>query len=276
MTPLPRVVRRARRAAGRLRGRPGPAGWLVHHADRWRARRQPVGDTVIERTLAAFAACYPTATVVVVGANDGIKRDPLRPHLLTRDWTSYLLEPVPDVHSALCRNTRWIRGATPVQVAIADREGHLPFHTVRAPRSGESTWPWYDALGSFDREVVASHHDLIPDIEDRIVTTTVRATTFPRFLAEYGIDDLDLLLVDTEGHDLDVLVQVDLDALAPAVVVYEHHHLDDRRRREAEQLLQASGYRTVSEGLDTMAVRTSDDRPAHPTVVAACGGPRAH
>ncbi len=261
---------RIRRWARRMRGQAGPSGWIVHRLDQRRARRRPTGASRIEDAIEAFAASYPEATVVVVGANDGIKRDPLRPHLLTRDWTSYLLEPVPHVYEALCRNTRWIPGAIPVNVAIADRDGELPFYTVRPPGPGETVWPWYDALGSFDREVVLSHHELIPDIEQRLVTTTVPAVTFDRFVAEHGIDHLDLLLIDTEGHDFEVLSQVDLDALAPAMVVYEHHHLRPDVRRRAEDLLHRAGYRTLAEGLDTMAVRMGEDRPARPGLVRAC------
>lgn len=261
---------RARRMARRLRGRAGPSGWVIHRLDQRRARRRTTGASRIEEAIQAFAASYPRATVVVVGANDGIKRDPLRPHLLTRDWTCYLLEPVPHVYEALRRNTRWIAGAVPVNVAIADRDGELPFYTVRPPGPGETVWPWYDALGSFDRDVVLSHHELIPDIEQRLVTTTVRAVTFDRFVEEHGIDDLDLLLIDTEGHDFHVLSQVDLDTLAPALVVYEHHHLAPDVRRRAEELLRRAGYRTLAEGLDTMAVRTGPDRPARAELVRAC------
>ena len=243
-----------RRVARRLRSVPGPLGALVHRLDVYRAKRYRPGGGIVERTVEAFASEHPEATVLVIGAHDGAQRDPLRPYLLTRNWRAYLLEPVPDVYRKLVSNTRRLSGVTALNVAISVSDGSLPFYTVRPPGPGEDLWPWYDALGSFDRSVIASHTEFIPDIEDRITETQVQAMRGETFLRRHQIDHVDLLQVDTEGHDLEVLRQLDLAELKPAVVVYEHWHLDEPDREAAVALLAEAGYEARAEGLDTVCV----------------------
>jgi FkbM family methyltransferase len=210
---------------------------------------------LIHAVTAAFASDHPRAVVIEVGAHDGIQRDPLRRHVLTCDWTTYLLEPVPAVFEKLQRNVRFVDGAHPVNVAIAGQDRPLPFFQVRPPEPGEEVWPWYDALGSFDREVVLSHVEQIPDIAERIVSVDVPALTARTFLADHAIDRVDLLQIDTEGYDLVVLEQFDIASLQPFLVIYEHWHLDDDQRGAAERLLASAGYELRSEGLDTIAMR---------------------
>jgi FkbM family methyltransferase len=218
---------------------------------------------VVHGVTAAFAADHPDALVVEVGAHDGIQRDPLRRHVLTSSWTTYLLEPVPTVFERLRRNVRFIPGAHPVNVAIAEEDGALPFYLVRPPGPGEDIWPWHDALGSFDKDVVLSHSELIPDIADRIETSFVPTSTGQTFMTTYGIDHIDLLQIDTEGYDLKVLEQFDIRTLRPRVVIFEHWHLDEAERSASHKLLSGAGYEIAMEGLDTIAVR--DDCAGDPT-----------
>lgn len=251
----PRATLRA--LAARARGAIGPAGWAVHQVDRLRARRKSAGGGVIPAILTTFGTDYPSAVVVEVGANDGVYQDKLRPHLLTRPrWRSYLLEPVPESFRLLRRNVRRIPGAIPVNAAISDSSGVMPFYTVRPPGRGEVIWEGHSALASFDRDVIAKHTDFIPDIESRIVETNVPVFTAGAFRAEFGIDRIDLLHIDTEGHDLSVLREFDVAVTRPFVIVFEHWHLSDVEITEAHGILRDAGYRWRIEGLDTVAVRS--------------------
>jgi hypothetical protein len=67
---------------------------------------------------------------------------------------------------------------------------------------------------------------------------------------------IDLLVIDTEGHDFRILRQFDLIALAPVLVMFEHQHLSPADKSAAYSLLRRAGYswREVPEG-DTLAWR---------------------
>lgn len=245
-----------RELASRSRGAAGPAGWAVHEIDRRRARRSDAGQALIPTVLTAFGIDHPDAMVVEVGANDGVYQDKLRHHLLTqREWRSFLLEPVPESFLRLCGNVSRIVGAVPVNAAISDSTGVRPFYTIRPPGPGETLWEGHSALASFDRDVVAKHTDFIADIEDRIVATNVPVFTADDFRSEFGVHRVDLLHIDTEGHDLLVLRQFDLAVSRPFVVVFEHWHLAEVDIGEAHRILLKAGYRWREEGLDTVAVR---------------------
>lgn len=243
------------RLVRRYRGARGPLGWLVHRAEVERARRARPPGGRINGIIAAFAIDHPRAVVVEVGAHDGVQRDPLRRYLLTEKWTAYMLEPVPAVYERLRRNVRRVPGARPLNLAIGAVDGPTPFFQVRPPTPGETLWPWYDALGSFNRDVVLSHTHLIPDIAARIFSVEIPTATAATFLATHQLDRIDLLHIDTEGYDLHVLEQFDIALLQPFVVIYEHWHLSEVERDRASALLVESGYSVVVEGLDTAGVR---------------------
>jgi FkbM family methyltransferase len=211
----------------------------------------------IEALMRRFGAAHPDAFFIEIGANDGFARDPLRLEIKRRRWRGIMVEPVPYVFE-------WLReryGSHPrialEQAAIAERDGVLPFYHLREATPGEQVWGWYHALGSFNRDVVLSNRDLVPDIEDRLVETKVPAMTFAQLCEKHDVDDVDLVLIDTEGYDYEILKSMDLAARRPRLVVYEHLHLSSEDRAAARGMLEAEGYITFEDDLDTAALDTT-------------------
>ncbi len=208
-----------------------------------------------------FGAAHPDAFFIEIGANDGYARDPLRLEIKRRRWRGIMVEPVPYVFERL----RERYGSDPrivlEQAAIAEREGVFPFYHLREAMPGERVWGWYHALGSFKPDVVLSNRDLIPDIEDRLVETRVSAMTFAQLCEKHGVNKIDLVLIDTEGYDYEILRSMDLTARRPRLVVYEHHHLSAEDRAAARAMLEAEGYITFEDGLDTAALETTQLSP---------------
>jgi hypothetical protein len=66
---------------------------------------------------------------------------------------------------------------------------------------------------------------------------------------------VDLVQIDTEGYDYEIVRQIALDQYRPALVLYEHYHLDPDDRRACELHLRNHGYRSISNFMDTLAVR---------------------
>lgn len=209
--------------------------------------------------LAACAEVAPEASFVEVGANDGEQHDFLAPHL-GRGWTGLMVEPVPYVFARLEGNYAGVPGVTVVNAAIADRTGTLPlFHLVEEPDPPSKGLPdWYDGVGSFSRETVLSHADAIPDVAARLVRSEVRVMTFDDLCAAHDVTRVDVLVVDTEGHDFEVLRHVDLARWRPRLVVYEHFHLSPEDRAACRALLEAAGYATLEEGFDTFCLMPGD------------------
>jgi putative sugar O-methyltransferase len=222
-----------------------------------RIRRRLAGPKLI----AAFAQAHPRATFVEVGANDGKQHDHLRPHILRRGgWTGVMVEPVPYVFERLRRNYEGVSGVTLVNAAIAGRDGRVPFFHLRdaSPKERSALPDWYDGVGSLSRAAVLSHAPQMPDLEERLVESEVEALTFATLCERNGLDRVDLVVVDAEGHDWEIVRTVDLERHRPRLVVYEHFHLSQADRAAARAHLEAAGYRTMEEGFDTFALRRGD------------------
>lgn len=216
-------------------------------------RRPPARP--IGKVIFTFARHHPDAFFVQVGAHDGTQLDPLQDEITHRRWHGIMVEPVPYVFERL----RASYGDDPrlilENVAIADVDGEREFHHLRqADTDDGEVWKWYDALGSFRREVVLSHRELIPDIEDRIVTTNVPCLTFDSLCGRHGVTSIDVIQTDTEGYDYEVLRRIDLDRYRPKLVMFENLHLDAATRQASLELLEAHGYEHTSDGMDTLGV----------------------
>jgi len=62
-------------------------------------------------------------------------------------------------------------------------------------------------------------------------------------LDRHGIAHIDLLQIDTEGHDATVLETLDLGRVAPALIQYEHRHLTVGEQEACASRLRRHGYR---------------------------------
>ena len=228
-----------------------------------RGWRQPTGP----KLLRAFADVYPDAFFVEIGANDGEQGSALREFVLTRPWSGIMVEPAPAVFERLSRNYSGIDRVSLENAAISDRDGHLPFFHLReaddpTPSPGSDwreTREWRQALGSLSRDQLLRHAALIPDIEDRIVSTEVPGLAFESLCRKHHVQRIDLLVVDTEGHDYEIVRQIDFDAYRPRLLIYEHLHLQPADRRSCRQLLEAAGYELMEEFFDTYCLDTGPE-----------------
>jgi len=64
-------------------------------------------------------------------------------------------------------------------IAIADHDGPVPFYHLAESEEDSAELPtWYDAIGSLSRDVVLRSTAQIPDLEQRLVSTTMPCMTF--------------------------------------------------------------------------------------------------
>lgn len=206
-----------------------------------------------------FARAYPRATFVQVGANDGVYRDPLTDEIRARPWKGVMVEPVPYVFERLRANYGAHSRIALENAAITDEDGTRElFHLAEAEPGTPRLPDWYDKLGTFHRDVLLKHRAAIPDFDQRLRTLQVPCLTFESLCRKHGLASVDLIQLDTEGHDFEILRQIDLDALRPRLVMYEHLHFDEAARRESAELVLAAGYEQLADVVNTICLRTSD------------------
>ncbi|HVS53826.1 MAG TPA: FkbM family methyltransferase [Opitutaceae bacterium] len=191
-----------------------------------------------------------------IGANDGTHGDPLRHFIARYEWSGVMVEPVPATFAALQR----LHGKNPrvqlVQAAVDEKPGVRAIYTVADP---ERKLPEFvHAISSFHRDHLLSFSGLVPDIERHIVAQEVPCRTLREIVAAAKLDRIDVLQIDTEGHDDVVLAQVDFATLRPRLIQFEHNHLSSERLLACLLRLREAGYSFSMEARDVCAVRSSD------------------
>ncbi len=200
-----------------------------------------------------FARRHPRAVFVQVGSNDGEQLDPLRRAILERQWSGVMVEPIPYVFERLRRNYGGLPGIVLENAAISDRDGVRELYYL--PEASDPELPqWYDALASFHKDVVLKHKSFIPDIEERVRALEVPCLTFDSLCRKYGITDVDVVQIDTEGYDYEIVKLLGLGRRHPSLVMFEHLHLDGPTHRECLAHVRAHGYETLHNGMDTLCI----------------------
>jgi FkbM family methyltransferase len=152
------------------------------------------GEEFVQRCVAAGTAkdVAGPVTVLDVGANVGIWTQGLFRHLSVEQRESirsYAFEPIPETFERLQQNLADLGGAVPctMQVAFSDSQGEAEM-VVMQKFGGTNSLEFDASMASAAEEIVR-----------------VRKTTLATFCDEEKIDRVELMKIDTEGHDSFVL-----------------------------------------------------------------------
>lgn len=215
----------------------------------------PRDSADITAQIASRIGSRPSVFFVQVGANDGKQGDPL--HALIKShhhWRGMFIEPVGFLFERLKRNY----GDEPrfifEKLAISPTQGAAEFFYVSEEAKnalGDSLPYWFDQLGSFNRQHIEQSLDgkLSPYIVSEFIPTDSLSSVFNK----HGVKTVDVLHIDTEGHDYKVLTTIDFSVCRPAVILFEHKHLSRSDSRRAAALLKLNGYRCIRFKDDTLA-----------------------
>lgn len=198
------------------------------------------------------AALSPHFGFIQIGANDGIRNDPLRSLVLRHGLRGLLVEPVPHLMASLQGNYRDVPGIEFRQCAVGSQDGVMKFFSL-AP--GNPFPSWAQGLGSLSRGHLTEFG--LPRVEDWITETEVPVMTMRALLAERDPQSVKLLQVDTEGHDATIVEQALEIGLRPFIIHYESVHLTAAVRAACKRRLVQAGYAFVDVPPDTIAVQDS-------------------
>ena len=185
---------------------------------------------------------------IQIGANDGLRNDPIREFIVRDDWSGVLVEPLPYAVSLLRANypARRFPNLKFVNAAATTRDGSaLRLWSASDDYLGELPRERRLELlrkASVDREHVikflppeAVANGAIVQLEVPAVTIeSLAQTTFPG-------GQFDLLVVDAEGHEPAILRSIDFQQTRPKAIFFESQHLGSEQKA-IENLLRVAGY----------------------------------
>lgn len=201
---------------------------------------------------------------IQIGANDGLRNDPLRPLIVRDPWQGVLIEPLPTVFPLLQQNYSYLRreGLVFLNAAIvADQGESLVFWTFS--EEFLDTQPLEMRLdflrkASFERDHVAGFLPPGSDAEAILKPVTVPCFSLERVLAEHlPRTPLHLLVIDAEGYEATLIPAIDFSRVNCEAVFFESEHLSGQERQQVFGHLEDQGFRIQQVGLDSLASRSS-------------------
>src|SRR6266436_768500 len=197
---------------------------------------------------------------VQIGANNG---DDEFTNLRKRHgWLGVMVEPQQEVFAELVRLNS-CDGLYFEQVAISDHECELPMYKISFSEAD-----WAHTLASFDRQIIkrsiddgwiarcAAAEGIVPpkSTGDWVTTETVCCITLQKLLDKYQLTNLDLLILDTEGHDYEIIKQMETLQHKPRALVFEHKFFSARDLRACVKTLRAWGYKLNADDSNTIGI----------------------
>ena len=193
----------------------------------------------------------PNLTLVQIGANDGVRFDPVSELRRRFELRGVIVEPLSDMHASLRKVYSRYQDVTLVQAAIHKTASAVDMYRVRPDAVVEE---WMHGIASLS----PLHHELLGVPEEVMETVAVPAMTLNKLLSDSGLERIDLLVMDCEGYDLDILEMLDLNTWRPAVIQFEHcmrmKGADIVRIATTLDRLRVAGYESTIGGEDIIAV----------------------
>jgi FkbM family methyltransferase len=182
-------------------------------------KKRDLGPTFLSRLLLDRIGTGKKIAFVQIGANDGISTDPIYPlvKMYPDRFRGVVVEPLKDKFALLQRAYVDVAAVVPVNVAIHNTERMMQIHRVR-PESEKRLPAWARGIGSFNPD----HHKLSDLNSSHMTTESVPCITFDELVKQYGMNDIELLVTDTEGYDYEIVRNIDFRKYRPAYIHFEH------------------------------------------------------
>lgn len=229
-------------------------------------------EALLEYVIGYYRKRNSAPFVLEVGAMDGVRFDPLNQWLTEYQLPGLLIEPLPEMFGLLKKTYRGCPNLSFANLAIDVEVGERTMNRIsEAAVQQHDLESWAVGLSSFydDRNALGGNFideetftRIAPFIEQRTVATA----PLHRVLADRGIGRVDILQIDTEGHDYQVLRTFPFDLCIPMIIHLEFYNLPRSEKIATLKLLEDKGYAYRIESKDlcatTLRINPSGNRSA--------------
>ena len=199
------------------------------------------------------------SNIIQIGANDGKSDDFLRSSI-NIDTNLLLVEPIKHAFDQLQKNYSSYKNVKFINKAIDVKTGkknifsvkpkHYDFYEKKYKSKDVS---WLTVLASFHKEHLEYHGIK----SNHIQSTEIDCINFKELIKQYDFQKLDLLVVDTEGHD-DVLITnfIQNNDIRP-IIILEWIHIKKNKAKELIELLKSNNYKFLKLNKDLICVQNN-------------------
>ncbi|MGO9486367.1 MAG: FkbM family methyltransferase [Rhodomicrobium sp.] len=227
--------------------------------------RRKSHSLTFDQAVEGFLEANGELSFLQVGGYDGVSFDPLRAHILGGDLSGLIVEPLPDQYAKLQQLYGKSRRIKIENCAVAESEGErvlwrFPQESINSGTLGSV----FGGISSFNLPALLEDGGTLGGLFTETDRATLRSLaepvkvqccTFDHIVRKHGLEQIDLLLIDTGGYDFELLKCFDFNKFRPAIIQYEFQHLSPDDKRAAESLLISMGYLMNSMQYDSVAIR---------------------
>lgn len=135
-----------------------------------------------------------------------------------------LIEPVPYLFKELKENYKERTEKNNISflnIAVSNKDDIITLY-IPSEKNNFSRCPDYSSqIASINPEHISKHIPWL--IVDEIKVPSFRLNTILKNMETTQVDNL---ITDTEGHDYDILMDLDLNVIKPKTILFEHLHMD--------------------------------------------------
>jgi FkbM family methyltransferase len=209
----------------------------------------PLPIDILDLALQDLMRRKPKIEFVQIGAHDGVTYDPIHSYVTKHDWAGVVVEPQPKIFAQLASNYSGLPRVRLENCAVSDKDGEAELFMFVEDRS----LPYHATmLASFRREIIAGNTH---GYKGEIVGIRVPTLTPISLLRKNGLQTIDVLQIDTEGHDHVILMEFLKAGIFPSLIHFESAGCGPQERKGYEPLLAKANYGVMTVGIDTLAYR---------------------
>jgi len=221
----------------------------------------PLGLAFGDLVAAALSFKTVPLRILQVGAYDGVSFDPIFDIVSKANVRRFLIEPNKSAAEKLRLAFSNTPEVTVIEAAIVDSDNTHQISLYKFSDKFVEIYPDFGGTSSISRRhlqdaFARNRHRFAPDedLDANIIEDRVRALSSKKLLEEFGIDDIDVLVIDVEGADWIVLDGLLKAGLKPRLLLFESRFVSSSDMRAAVRGLHALGYIVKNLGYDTAAI----------------------
>ncbi len=186
---------------------------------------------------------------VQIGANDGIRYDPIYKIVNELGIKGLVVEPVQEYYEDLVSNYSKNKNVITENSAIYSNNEEIFIYRVK---SNSDLPDWVNGIASLDKD----HHLKSNTPSENIVEEKVKGITFDTLFKKHNVKKIDFLQVDAEGYDYDLIKMFPFDRFRPKLIHFEHSlrtkNMTYEQYDEINSYLIRMGYKTIMNENDTI------------------------
>ncbi len=188
--------------------------------------------------------------VIVIGANEGDLKDFLTEHLNRKNLRGILVEPVSYMFKSLTNKFRKNKNLLFENAAI---DAKNTTRVIYGLKKDEDLPDWAKGLGSFNKKILTEHENQLTNLRKHVIKEKVNCITLKSLVEKHNFPKINILQIDTEGHDYEIIRSIDFVNLRPEIIIFEYLHLTTYQYYSALALLDSKNY-FVRRNLDSFDV----------------------